>query len=58
MGLGEFSLKDACALVQLVPEKKLFGDFFNVDDSSDQVVRLSKKQDATCIYIRHSESAE
>lgn len=52
MALGDVSLQDTCDLVGIPPEKKTFAEFWPVDASTDQVIRLARKKDATCLYIR------
>lgn len=46
------SLQDTCELVGLPKGKKVFAEYWPIPESSDQVVRLARKLDSSCIYVR------
>lgn len=53
MALGDTSIQDICDLVGIPPEKKVFAEFWPVEESAAQVYRLARKKDSTCLYIRY-----
>ena len=52
--VSDFSIQGACDLVGIDAAKQTFAEFWPVNESSDQVLRLARKKDSTCLYIRLS----
>ena len=50
--LSDFTIQGTCSLVGIEPKKKTFCEVFPVQESAGVVLRLARKVDSTCLYIR------
>jgi hypothetical protein len=48
----DFSIQSVCSLVGIEPAKKTFAEVLPASGSSEGVLRLARKKDSTCLYIR------